>query len=189
MIGKILLTLFAILISKIQYLIYAFMILSTYENAGLITICYPFMIFGWALLEETRPTPRFWKYLKIWTTIVLFIKFFYNIKWEPILSSADNLSTNSELLHSAISMIKNLYTKVKVKADEHNVLLSYLKLGTYSYNKLTDLVWYIIPEVVILSLLMVNSIYLRLIGYKRLSELDIEDVTEGIERVLEKGDL
>ena len=60
MIGKILLTLFAILISKIQYLIYAFMILSTYENAGLITICYPFMIFGWALLEETRPTPRFW---------------------------------------------------------------------------------------------------------------------------------
>ena len=85
--------------------------------------------------------------------------------------------------------MKHLYTKVKVKADEHNVLLSYLKLGTYSYDKLTDLVWYIIPEVVILCLLMVNSIYLRLIGYKRLSELDIEDVTEGIERVIEKGDL
>jgi len=36
------------------------MIYSTYENAGLITIIYPFMIFGWALLEETRPNKTFW---------------------------------------------------------------------------------------------------------------------------------
>jgi len=36
------------------------MIYSTFENAGLITIIYPFMIFGWALLEETRPTKLFW---------------------------------------------------------------------------------------------------------------------------------
>ena len=35
---------------------------------------------------------------------------------------------------------------------------------------------------------MVNSIYLRLIGYKNQSELDIENVTDGIDRVLERGD-
>ena len=36
---------------------------------------------------------------------------------------------------------------------------------------------------------MINSIYLRLIGYKHLSELDIENVADGIDRVLERGDI
>jgi hypothetical protein len=88
MIQRIMYTLFLIMISKMQYIIYICMILSTYENAGLITILYPFMIFGFALLEETRPTPRFWSFLKIWTTGVLFVKFFYNIKWETIYENA-----------------------------------------------------------------------------------------------------
>jgi hypothetical protein len=53
-------TLLYLFLSKIQYVIYMMMIYSTYQNAGIITIIYPFMIFGVALLEETRPTKRFW---------------------------------------------------------------------------------------------------------------------------------
>tara|TARA_B110000285_G_C14987787_1_gene544727 strand:- start:313 stop:894 length:582 start_codon:yes stop_codon:yes gene_type:complete len=169
------------------------MILSTYENAGLITICYPFMIFGWALLEESRPSPLFWKFLKIWTTVVLFIKFFYNIKWGTILEHTENASNSFSndiyFNHENIGTFKHLFSFFKAKVHKHNEIMSYLKLGTYSYDNLSDLVWYVLPEVAILCLLMVNSIYLRLIGYKTLSELDIEDISEGIDRVLQKGDM
>jgi hypothetical protein len=157
------------------------------------------MIFGWALLEETRPTPNFWKFLKVWTTVVLIIKFFYNIKWENILNDTENTNVpgfgklnwllfklNAGVAKHVLSSAKSLFGQ---KQDQNNVVLSYLKLGTYSYHSLADLVWYVLPEVSIMSLLMINSIYLRLIGYKTLSELDIEDVTEGIDRVLQKGNI
>ena len=90
-----------------------------------------------------------------------------------------------------MSFFHDIFSKVKHKVEQKSVLLGYLKLGLYRYDKpdeLVDLVFYILPEVAILSFLMMNSIYLRMIGYKNKSELDIENVTEGIDRVLERGD-
>ena len=205
MIQRISYTLFLIMISKMQYIIYICMIFSTFENAGLITITYPFMIFGFALLEETRPTPRFWSFLKIWTTGVLFIKFFYNIRWEDIYENAHHVALSAHTgkattvagaiadkgLGVAVSWLHDIIKNVNHKVVDKSVLLGYLKLGLYRYDKpgeLTDLVLYILPEVAILCFLMINSIYLRLIGYKNKSELDIENVMEGIDRVLERGD-
>jgi hypothetical protein len=90
-----------------------------------------------------------------------------------------------DLAHNAVKKIQNL-ARPQVY---HNQILAYLKLGLYNYKHLREIVFYILPEVIILCLLMLNSIYLRLVGYKTFSELDIEGVTEGIDRVLEKGDL
>ena len=44
-----------IFISKISNLIYLAMIMSMYANSGLISLVYPLSVFGYALLEETRP--------------------------------------------------------------------------------------------------------------------------------------
>ena len=186
MIGKICIACSHLCISKIEFAIYICMIISLYQNAGLITIIYPFGIFGWALLEETRPTPTFWKYLKYWTAIVMVIKFFYNIHWNHIMDNASH--TNSDFVNVNVKFWKGLFDHASDKIKKLSLSQGYLKLGLFKYTEINELVWYVIPEVVILCLLMINSIYLRLIGYKNQSELDIENVTEAIDRILFKGD-
>jgi hypothetical protein len=52
---KIIETLYYIVISNTHNLIYIFMILSMFNNAGLISLVYPLSVFGYALLEENRP--------------------------------------------------------------------------------------------------------------------------------------
>ena len=55
MLFKLVETWFKIIISNTQSLIYICMIYSMYVNAGIISLLYPLMVFGYALLEETRP--------------------------------------------------------------------------------------------------------------------------------------
>ena len=44
-----------ILASYSDYVCYFFMILSMMKNAGLISLIYPFAVFGYALMEEMKP--------------------------------------------------------------------------------------------------------------------------------------
>lgn len=72
-------TFFYILISQSQNIIYFAMIFSMYENAGLISMFYPIAVFGWALLEETRPGPKFWTIVRYYTEALLAFKFLFNL--------------------------------------------------------------------------------------------------------------
>lgn len=48
-------TFFYILISNTDNIIYLSMMASMYQTAGIVSFIYPILIFGYALLEETRP--------------------------------------------------------------------------------------------------------------------------------------
>ena len=182
MIWRILESIVYLSISKVEYLIYMAMIYSTFENAGLITLIYPFMIFGWALLEETRPSHYFWIRLKWYTTFVLLTKFFVNIKWKIPKFSSHKEGSDLGGIPGAFLLPMSILTSSSNKIvhvepslfDEK--IFGYMKLGLYSYNNIADIVFYILPEVIIISLLMVNSIYLRMIGFYNLTEDDIEDI-------------
>ena len=63
-----------------------------------------------------------------------------------------------------------------------------MKLGIYDYGNLSDLVWYMIPEILIITFIMLNEIKLKLSGLYYQIEQDIETVTDGIQRNREKGD-
>ncbi len=65
------------IISKMDVLAYIFMILSMITNAGLISILYPFMVFGYALMEEGRPKKHFWNLAAFYTTFIIFMKTFF----------------------------------------------------------------------------------------------------------------
>jgi len=56
---------------------YLFMIVSQIQNAGLISIAYPFAVFGYALMEELRPGRKFWEYMLVYTLFILFMKFIF----------------------------------------------------------------------------------------------------------------
>jgi hypothetical protein len=76
---KILESLVYIVISNTENLIYICMMLSMFTNAGLISIMYPIAIFGFALIEETRPRKQFWKLIQVYTTVILLLKFIFNL--------------------------------------------------------------------------------------------------------------
>jgi len=53
------------------------MIVSMMKNAGLISIIYPFVVFGYALMEEINPKRKVWNMLMIYTQLLIIIKFIF----------------------------------------------------------------------------------------------------------------
>lgn len=148
------------IISNTQSLIYISMIWSMYENAGILSLVYPFFVFGYGLLEETRPKIWFWNWIRNYNQVVLFFKFFMNLSiFEEILTSK---------------------TFLKYAA--------YIKPGIYDYPYLGDLLLYMLPEILIMVFIMLNEINLRLCGLYYQIEGDIETVQDGIQRNIAKGD-
>ncbi len=80
MIYKIIETFCYIAISNTHNLIYIFMILNMFNNAGLIGLVYPISVLGYALLEENRPRKEFWGFVRVYTTFVLALKFIWNLE-------------------------------------------------------------------------------------------------------------
>lgn len=79
MMHKLLETFFYIIISNTQNLIYLSMMFSMYANAGILSIVYPISLFGYALIEETRPRKEYWVFIRSYTSFLVFIKFIANL--------------------------------------------------------------------------------------------------------------
>ncbi len=64
-----------ILASNTHNFAYLWMILSMFINPSILTLVYPLSLFGYALLEETRPGRKFWNYMTYYTLALLLLKF------------------------------------------------------------------------------------------------------------------
>ena len=53
--------------SNIELLAYIFMIVETIRQPGFATIVYPISVFGYALMEETKPKKYFWYFILLYT--------------------------------------------------------------------------------------------------------------------------
>lgn len=83
-------TFFYVLISQTQTMIYFSMIFSMWANAGIISIFYPIAVFGYAMLEETRPRKEFWDTIRMYTTFILLFKLLLNLQFfEQFLNSTE----------------------------------------------------------------------------------------------------
>lgn len=153
-------TVFYIIISQTQNLIYFSMILSMYMNAGLISIYYPLTVFGYALIEESRPNMKYWQNIRSYTIFVMMFKLCLNL---------------------------SIFDKV-LRSEQFNDLSSYLKIGIYEYSSSFDLITYMMPEILILCFIMLNEIKLKLLGLYYENEMEVETIQEGIQRNMEKGD-
>jgi len=108
-----------------------------FQNCGIISLPYPLAVFGYALLEETRPRKWFWEYARNYTTGVLLFKFFFNLKFIE------------EAYESSPTFIfyKTLF-----------------KVGLFEYKDILSMTLYMCPEVLIISFIMLNEIKLKLLG-------------------------
>ena len=141
-------------LSQLKNLIYFFMVMSMVANAGLIGVIFPITVFGYAMLEETRPSKAFFHNFIYYTMALLFVKFTWN------LSLMESVS-DSTLFMS---------------------LDGYLRMGLYDYDDLFKLTMYMLPELVIVALLMSNEIFMRLSGLHYQNEDEIENLEQAIKR-------
>lgn len=55
------------------------------KNAGLVSLIYPLVVFGYALMEELNPRKRLWYAIMIYTEILILIKFLFQLSfWDAI---------------------------------------------------------------------------------------------------------
>lgn len=63
------------------------MICDMMKNAGLVSLIYPLVVFGYALFEEVNPRKKFWYAIMIYTEVLILIKFLFQLSfWDAILS-------------------------------------------------------------------------------------------------------
>jgi hypothetical protein len=74
-----------VIASNFSLIAYLFMILSMFVTAGIVSLVYPFAVFGYALMEESRPGKRFWDFIIRYTLLLLFWKFIFQLDcWQSI---------------------------------------------------------------------------------------------------------
>ena len=66
-----------IIVTYSEYLCYLFMMISMMVSAGLITLFYPLIIFGYAIFEESNPSKRCWYIILIYTMCLILLMFIY----------------------------------------------------------------------------------------------------------------
>jgi hypothetical protein len=133
------------------------MIISLYVNAGMCSIIYPFAVFGYALLEETRPRRHFWTFMLWYTIFLLMAKFSWNL---------------SILEHSI------------TKNEAYLAINGYLHFGLRKYDSLVELTAYMLPELFIVFFITMNEIKLNMIGLFYQIEDDIEVLPDAFTRTI-----
>lgn len=124
-----------IIASHTQLACYFFMLLATITNGGLIYMIYPFMIFGSAMMEESRPGMKFWYLVIIYTQIIIFCQFFVQLNFWHI-------TNTSSVEHKLFQWQKN-----------HNIGLIHIKESQYGFATVLN---YFYCEILILAFVLIH---------------------------------
>lgn len=75
-----------VVISHSDSVCYILMLVSMMKNAGLISLLYPMVVFGYALMEEVNPRKKVWYMLMIYTEALILAKFIFQLSfWDAII--------------------------------------------------------------------------------------------------------
>jgi hypothetical protein len=118
------------IISNTQFITYVFMISSLFTNAGIVSIMYPFAVFGMALLEETRPGKRFWRFVLSYSLTILLLKYISNLSFMRVIHHNPYFITFD----------------------------GYLKLGLHHMPQTKELVKHMLPEMLIVASILCHEI-------------------------------
>lgn len=127
------------------------MILSSCTNAGIVSIFYPLALYGYAQLEERRPQQSFWRFMLRYSLIVLILKFIMNLNFISDYINDGNGEQN---------------------VGAYRTLNAYFKFGLHHIQETIPMFWYMFPEVMIITYILLHQIVERFTG---LSEVDVEE--------------
>ena len=66
---------FKIIVSNSAFVCYLLMIVAMIMNGSIVSMVYPFSVFIYALLEEKRPSKKYWLFVVYYSAIILVLKF------------------------------------------------------------------------------------------------------------------
>lgn len=69
------------ILSNLDMIAYMIMIIQTIINPGVCTLVYPFSIFGYALLMETRPSKYYWYFILAYTQLLMIVEFVLSLSF------------------------------------------------------------------------------------------------------------
>jgi hypothetical protein len=148
-------TILGILVSNSSILCYLFMIFAHIVGGSLITLIYPVSIFCYAIFEEIRPTKAYWKFILMYTMVILIIK----------------------------SIFKLFYISDHIPA-RLNMFLMNFRIGIEKVTEDSEISSsYYIFEVLIMLFVVMHMISLMFQGLWDEREIDIETVDEAAQRI------
>lgn len=148
-----------VVVTYSDFVCYLFMIVSMMKNAGLIAVIYPFVVFGYALMEEINPRKRVWYAIMVYTEFLILIKFLYQLSfWEAIFWD-NELDHFQDLLNAA-----------------------HIGLHRKASGAFGELLAYFLPEILILFAIMSHIQKEIMVGLLYHKEERIEDIKEALIR-------
>ena len=144
-----------------DYVCYLFMIISMMKNAGLISLVYPFVVFGYSLMEEINPRKKVWYGILIYTEVLIFIKFLYQ------LSFWDAIFWDYQLQH-------------------FQDILNAIHVGLFrkASDQFGEMLAYFIPEIFILFSIMSHIQKEIMVGLLSIKEEHVESIKEALARYI-----
>ena len=67
--------------SNLDIVAYFLMIINAIISPGILTLVYPLSVFGYAVIEETRPGPAFWYFILLYTQILLIVEVVFSLNF------------------------------------------------------------------------------------------------------------
>lgn len=147
-------TFLGLIVSNSSILCYIFMIIAHIVNGSLLSLVYPVSIFCYALFEEIRPHKGYWKFILLYTMIVLIAKAF----------------------------VKSFYISDNIP-EGLNLFLKNFRIGLESVDDDNLSTSYYVFEILILLFVVIHIISLMLQGLWDTREIDLEAIDQAAVRV------
>jgi hypothetical protein len=183
-ITRIWITLFGVIpkafISNVSTFAYLFMILSMCWNAGFISILYPLAVFGYALMEEARPSKYFWIFITFYTVLIILIKTLFQLDIWFYINTSLNQFSNPDTFNPEQPFDKNSFPFT------YNDLNNSYRFGLKRVEGIIAMFLYILPEFLVLICVMTQQFYEILLGVHQKREIFIENISEARERFLDQ---
>ena len=147
-----------------EYIIYFFLLINHIISGSIISLIYPLFVLIFGIIQYPRPSKLFWKTLMVYTTFIIFLKFFIQLNvWEML-----NFTKN------AIAIFD--------KSNEN--FISFLGLNKIPNHDFLLFMIYIIPDFFVLLLLIINQVILIRKGLWYIMETDYEKIEEANDRII-----
>ena len=149
-----------VVVSNTQTLVYLFFIINHIEYASLESLVFPISVLGYAMLEYPRPPGfSFFRVMLLYTQVVFFTKYTFQLDIWSVLFGSDFVGTNKDSYKIGFNVVEK----------------------TYSQN----LLYYTFWDVACMLVLLLHEFYLIKVGLHLEAEYQIETLEEAEKQALE----
>ena len=156
-------SIFNFFFDNFEYTVFIFMLLNHLIYGAATSLVFSFLVFIFGVIQYPRPSKLFWKITLIYSTIIIFLKFVFQL----------NVWNNLEKFQNLINIENN--------PIGFFAIMGIYKLGSYEF---VNFFYYVIFDFLILIVLIMNQFILIRKGLWYMTESDYETITDANDRII-----